>query len=171
MVGSMGRVGGAACDNVATESFFSLLPKDVLDRRTWNTREELRIAIVTWSERAYHRRRLASCSQELTPVEYELIMKPAATQAAYPPTVTRSCSRPILASMSLHPSAIRVLWGQRPSPRARERDRRDSAWRIVAELHNALFREPDVRDPRATGDAFRRCSTRPYGQPDTGAHA
>ncbi len=45
MAGSMGRV-GAAADNAAMESFFSLLQKNVLDRRVWNTREELRIAIV-----------------------------------------------------------------------------------------------------------------------------
>jgi len=56
MVGSMGGV-GAAGDNAAMESFFSLLQRDVLDRRTWSTREELRIAIVTWIERTYHRRR------------------------------------------------------------------------------------------------------------------
>lgn len=36
MVGSMGRV-GAACDNAAVESFFSLLQKKVLDRQIWNT--------------------------------------------------------------------------------------------------------------------------------------
>ncbi len=46
MVGSMGRV-GAAGDNAAIESFFSLLQKNVLNRRRWNTREQLRIAIVT----------------------------------------------------------------------------------------------------------------------------
>lgn len=39
------------------ESFFALLQNNVLDRRTWDTREELRIAIVTWIERTYHRRR------------------------------------------------------------------------------------------------------------------
>jgi len=50
MVGSMGRV-GAAGDNAAMESFFSLLQKNVLNRRTWETRDELRIAIVTWIER------------------------------------------------------------------------------------------------------------------------
>ena len=38
MVGSMGRV-GAAGDNAAMESFFSLLQKNVLDRRRWDTRE------------------------------------------------------------------------------------------------------------------------------------
>ena len=35
------------------ESFFALLQKNVLDRRTWATRQELRIAIVTWIERTY----------------------------------------------------------------------------------------------------------------------
>jgi transposase InsO family protein len=56
MVGSMGR-DGAAGDNAAIESFFSLLQKKVLDRRRWDTREELRIAIVTWIERTYRRHR------------------------------------------------------------------------------------------------------------------
>ena len=32
------------------ESFFSLLQKNVLDTRRWETREELRLAIVTWIE-------------------------------------------------------------------------------------------------------------------------
>jgi putative transposase len=41
MVGSMGRV-GAAGDNAAMESFFSLLQKNVPDRRRWDTREQLR---------------------------------------------------------------------------------------------------------------------------------
>ena len=53
MVGSMGRV-GAAGDNAAMESFFALLQKNVLNRRAWATREQLRIAIVTWIEKTYH---------------------------------------------------------------------------------------------------------------------
>ncbi|MDR7113733.1 transposase InsO family protein [Microbacterium trichothecenolyticum] len=73
MVGSMGRV-GAAGDNAAMESFFSLLQKNVLNRRTWATREELRIAIVTWIERTYHRRRRQARLGRLTPVEFETIM-------------------------------------------------------------------------------------------------
>ena len=56
MVGSMGRV-GAAGDNAAMESFFALLQKNVLDRHRWTTRHELRLAIITWIERTYHRRR------------------------------------------------------------------------------------------------------------------
>ena len=81
MVGSMGRV-GACGDNAAMESFFSLLQKNVLDRRAWATREELRIAIVTWIERTYHRRRRQDALGRLTPVEYETIMTTPATQAA-----------------------------------------------------------------------------------------
>lgn len=81
MVGSMGRV-GAAGDNAAMESFFSLLQKNVLDRRAWATREELRIAIVTWIERTYHRRRRQATLGRLTPIEYETIMTTPALQAA-----------------------------------------------------------------------------------------
>ena len=44
-------------NNAAMESFLGLLQKNVLDRRRWDTREQLRIAIVTWIERTYHRRR------------------------------------------------------------------------------------------------------------------
>ncbi|TVP35688.1 integrase [Streptomyces griseus subsp. griseus] len=81
LVGSMGRV-GAAGDNAAMESFFALLQKNVLDRRTWATRQELRIAIVTWIERTYHRRRRQRRLARLTPVEYETIMTPPAALAA-----------------------------------------------------------------------------------------
>ncbi|WP_086008413.1 IS3 family transposase [Mycolicibacterium vanbaalenii] len=81
MVGSMGRV-GAAGDNAAMESFFSLLQKNVLDRRRRATREELRIAIVTWIERTYHRRRRQSGLGRLTPIEFEAIMTTPASQAA-----------------------------------------------------------------------------------------
>ncbi len=81
MVGSMGRVGTAA-DNAAMESFFALLQKNVLDRHRWTTRDELRIAIVTWIERTYHRRRRQATLGRLTPIEYEIIMTQPAAQAA-----------------------------------------------------------------------------------------
>ena len=81
LVGSMGRV-AAAGDNAAMESFFALLQKNVLDRRTWTTREELRIAIVTWIERTYHRRRRQAALGRLTPIEFEVIMNTSATLAA-----------------------------------------------------------------------------------------
>jgi transposase InsO family protein len=81
MVGSMGRVGSSG-DNAAMESFFALLHKNVLDRHSWATREQLRIAIVTWIERTYHRRRRQRRLGRLTPIEYETTMTTPATPAA-----------------------------------------------------------------------------------------
>jgi transposase InsO family protein len=81
MVGSMGQVGSAG-DNAAMESFFALLQKNVLNRRRWETHEELRIAIVAWIERTYHRRRRQDRLGRLTPIEFELIMTKTADQAA-----------------------------------------------------------------------------------------
>ena len=74
--GSMGRV-GACADNAALESFFSLLQKNVLNRQRWETREELRIAIITWIERTYHRRRRQRRLGRLTPIEYETLITAA----------------------------------------------------------------------------------------------
>jgi putative transposase len=79
MVGSMGKV-GAAGDNAAMELFFALLQKNVLDRRSWATRQELRIAIVTWIERTYHRRRRQAALGRLTSIEYETIITTPARQ-------------------------------------------------------------------------------------------
>ena len=81
LAGSMGRV-GAAGDNAAMESFFALLQKNVLNRRTWVSRDELRIAIVTWIERTYHRRRRQDRLGRLTPIEFETIMTTAVELAA-----------------------------------------------------------------------------------------
>ena len=64
------------------ESFFALLQKYVLDRKRWRTREELRIAIITWIERTYHRRRRQARLSRLTPIEYETIMNPTVRLAA-----------------------------------------------------------------------------------------
>ncbi len=65
-----------------SQSFFALLQKKVLDRQRWATREQLRIAIVTWMERTYHRRRRQLRLGRLTPVEFEAIMTTPAAQAA-----------------------------------------------------------------------------------------
>ena len=73
----MGRV--ASCgDNAAMESFFSLLQK----KTSWAAREELRIAIVVWIERTYHRRRRQPRLGRLAPIEFEAIMNPPAALVA-----------------------------------------------------------------------------------------
>ena len=80
ITGSMGRV-GACADNAAMESFFSLLQKNVLNRQRWHSRQELRLAIVTWIERTYHRRRRQRRLGRLTPIEFEIINSQAAHAA------------------------------------------------------------------------------------------
>jgi transposase InsO family protein len=70
--GSMGRV-GACGDNAAMESFFSLLQKNILNTHRWETRAELRLAIVTWIETTYNRRRRQRRLGKLTPIKFEKI--------------------------------------------------------------------------------------------------
>ena len=69
---SMGRV-GACGDNAAMESFNALLQKNVLNQQRWETREELRLSIVDWIERTYHRRRRQRELGKLTPIEFETV--------------------------------------------------------------------------------------------------
>jgi transposase InsO family protein len=74
LAGSMGRVASAG-DNAAMESFFALLQRNVLNRQAWTTRDQLRLAIITWIERTYHRRRRQRGLGRLTPVEFEAIIR------------------------------------------------------------------------------------------------
>ncbi len=76
LAGSMGRV-GACGDNAAMESFYALLQRNVLDRKRWTTREDLRLAIITWIEKTYHRRRRQRRLGRLTPIEFETLTQTA----------------------------------------------------------------------------------------------
>lgn len=92
MVGSMGRVGTG--DNAAMESFFSLLQKNVLDRRHWDTREELRIAIVTWIERTLPSPPTPCRPREVDPRRIRSNHDPTGQSGRVTETVTYWCSRP-----------------------------------------------------------------------------
>ncbi|SMD22008.1 hypothetical protein SAMN05660733_06547 [Lentzea albidocapillata] len=61
-------VGRAGLAVRLTDPFFALLQNNVLNRRTWPTRDELRTAIVTWIERTCHRRRRQTALGRLTPI-------------------------------------------------------------------------------------------------------
>jgi len=80
MKGSMGRV-GACADNAAMESFFALLQKNVLNRHRWSTKQELRLAMVLWIERSYHRKRRQRRLGRLTPIEFEIMDRTTALAA------------------------------------------------------------------------------------------
>jgi putative transposase len=88
----MGRV-GACADNAAMESFFSLLQKNVLNRRRWTTRDQLRLAIVTWIERTYHRRRRQDALGRLTPIEFETLLS-TPHDRTYPTESTKAGADP-----------------------------------------------------------------------------
>ena len=55
------------------ESFFALVQKNVLNTRRWETREDLRLALVRWIEASYHRRRRQRSLGRMTPIEFEMI--------------------------------------------------------------------------------------------------
>ena len=51
------------------ELFFSLLQKNVHNRRAWTSRDQLRIAIITWMERTYNKRPRQARLHRLTLIE------------------------------------------------------------------------------------------------------
>ncbi len=70
MQGSMGSVGDAL-DNAVAESFFATLQTELLDRRSWPTRQLLRSAIFEYIEGFYNRHRRHSTLGYLSPADYE----------------------------------------------------------------------------------------------------
>ncbi|EOM75767.1 transposase [Rhodococcus rhodnii LMG 5362] len=89
----MGRV-GACGDNAAMESFFALLQRNVLDRRCWRTRQELRLAIVTWIETTYHRKRRQRRLGRLTPSSSKRSIRPLPQSDDTHPCVNRTGAVP-----------------------------------------------------------------------------
>jgi transposase InsO family protein len=70
-------------DNAVAESFFSSLKLELIDRRAWATRAQVRRAVVDYIEVFFNRRRLHSSLNYLTPAEYEArIHHQKAAQAA-----------------------------------------------------------------------------------------
>ncbi len=100
----MGRV-GACADNVAMESFFSLLKHNVLNTKRWHNREDPRLTIITWIVATYHRRRPQRALGELTPIEFETT-KPAATPAISTKKPTKATAAPFAVRMLSSPWAV-----------------------------------------------------------------
>lgn len=64
---------GSAYDNAVCESFFKTLKSELVDRRSWPTRAELRTAVFDYIECLYNPRRRHSSLNYLSPAEYEKI--------------------------------------------------------------------------------------------------
>ena len=54
----------------------------MLNQQRWATRQELRLAIVVWIERKYHRQRAQDTRGGLTPIEFEAKLAEPLTLAA-----------------------------------------------------------------------------------------
>lgn len=67
---SMGHV-GSAYDNAVAETFFATLKKELIHRRSWPTKAELRSAVFEFIESFYNRRRRHSYLDWLSPAEFE----------------------------------------------------------------------------------------------------
>ena len=68
---SMGSVGDAY-DNAMAESFFASLECELLDRRSFKTKTEARMAVFTWLEGWYNPRRRHSALGYRSPVRFEM---------------------------------------------------------------------------------------------------
>ena len=77
IVVSMSRRGNC-WDNAVAESFFATLKTEMVYRRRWSTRLELRAALFEYIETFYNRRRLHSALAYRTPAEVEAEYKAAA---------------------------------------------------------------------------------------------
>jgi putative transposase len=67
---SMGSVGDAY-DNAMAESFFATLECELIDRRSWKSFAEARMAIFTWIEAWYNPRRRHSSIGQISPINFE----------------------------------------------------------------------------------------------------
>jgi putative transposase len=75
---SMGTVGDAY-DNAMAESFFASLECELIDRKSWQTKTEARLALFTYIEAWYNPRRRHSALGYLSPTNYESKHRDAAS--------------------------------------------------------------------------------------------
>jgi transposase InsO family protein len=78
---SMGSVGDAY-DNAMVESFFATIKTELLDRRSWPTRQQARTAIYEYIEAWYNPRRRHSGLGYQSPADYEKTTREEPAQAA-----------------------------------------------------------------------------------------
>jgi putative transposase len=64
---------GDCYDNAVAESFFATLKKELIHRRSWPTKAELRLEVFDYIEAFYNRQRRHSSLGGLSPMRYEMI--------------------------------------------------------------------------------------------------
>ena len=71
MLGAMDSIAAHMAINAMAESFFASLECELIDRKTFKTRTEARLAVFTWIEGWYNPRRRHSALGYLSPVNFE----------------------------------------------------------------------------------------------------
>ena len=78
---SMGEK-GSALDNAVVESFFSTLKRELVNRYSWPTKADARVALFEWIEAFYNRTRIHTTLGNYAPEEFETLSLNQAKQAA-----------------------------------------------------------------------------------------
>lgn len=65
--------GGSPLDNAVVESFFATAKRELVDRYSWPTKADLRVAVFEWIEVFYNRQRLHTTLGNYAPEEFEMI--------------------------------------------------------------------------------------------------
>jgi hypothetical protein len=94
---------GACYDNAVGESFFATLKKELVHRRSWPTKHELRSKVFDYKKVFYNRERRHSTLGQRSPAEYEPSSLPTA-DVGCAPMRTRS-----MASQDSPATAIRQI--------------------------------------------------------------
>ena len=95
---------GDCFDNAVAESFFATLKKELIHRRTWPTKAELRLEVFEYIEVFYNRQRRHSTLGQLSPADYEArTLSPsgsalAASRLASPSQIMSTTSSPAAAA-------------------------------------------------------------------------
>jgi putative transposase len=74
--------GGSPPDNAVAESFFATLKKELVNRWSWPTRADLRVAVFEWIEVFYNRQRIHTTLGNHAPEEFEILSLDQAREAA-----------------------------------------------------------------------------------------
>jgi putative transposase len=72
---------GDCYDNVVAESFFATIKKELIDRRTWPAKAELRLEVFDYIEIFYNRQRRHSTLSGLSPEKFEKMMNSSQQEA------------------------------------------------------------------------------------------
>ena len=74
--------GGSPLDNAVAESFFATLKRELVNRCSWATRADLRVAVFEWIEVFYNRQRIHTTLGGYAPEEFENLSLTQAREAA-----------------------------------------------------------------------------------------